>query len=97
MTEIALRRLRTHRLVGEPFAAVEEAVGWLGAVQSQDYPGASLSFVLSRLVAEYEDARTRREIIASYARLRSDPEAWADYVTELEEWDAVTGDRPSGE
>src|SRR5947209_6975133 len=34
------RRLRTHHLVGEPFASVAEAVGWFGAVQSQDYPAA---------------------------------------------------------
>src|ERR1041385_561325 len=40
MTEIAVRRLRTQRLVGEPFTTVEQAVGWLGAVQSQDYAGA---------------------------------------------------------
>ncbi|HXM54663.1 MAG TPA: winged helix DNA-binding domain-containing protein [Candidatus Dormibacteraeota bacterium] len=40
MNEIAVRRLRTQRLAGEPFATVEEVVGWLGAVQSQDYAGA---------------------------------------------------------
>ncbi|HYW23913.1 MAG TPA: winged helix DNA-binding domain-containing protein [Terriglobales bacterium] len=40
MTDIAARRLRTQRLAGERFASAEEAVGWLGAVQSQDYGGA---------------------------------------------------------
>jgi len=37
---IAARRLRTLRLVGTPLARPEDAVRWLGAVQSQDYAGA---------------------------------------------------------
>jgi hypothetical protein len=40
MNWIASRRLTTQRLVGEPLESVVDAVGWLGAVQSQDYPGA---------------------------------------------------------
>lgn len=40
MTDIAIRRLHTQRLTGERFASAVEAVGWLGAVQSQDYAGA---------------------------------------------------------
>jgi hypothetical protein len=40
VTDIAARRLRTQRLVGEPFASAVDAVRWLGAVQSQDYGGA---------------------------------------------------------
>lgn len=35
------RRLRAQRLVGRPFATAEEAVRWLGAVQAQDYAGAT--------------------------------------------------------
>src|SRR5215471_3696199 len=40
MNDVASRRLRAQRLTGEPFATAPEAVGWLGAVQSQDYAGA---------------------------------------------------------
>ncbi|HEY7201047.1 MAG TPA: winged helix DNA-binding domain-containing protein [Candidatus Dormibacteraeota bacterium] len=38
--DVAARRLRTQRLTGEPFAAAVDAVRFLVAVQSQDYPGA---------------------------------------------------------
>jgi hypothetical protein len=37
---IAHARLRNSRLAGPPLAAPEDVVGWLGAVQSQDVPGA---------------------------------------------------------
>jgi hypothetical protein len=37
---IAHARLRNSRLVGPPLATPAEVVGWLGAVQSQDVPGA---------------------------------------------------------
>jgi hypothetical protein len=37
---IAHARLRNSRLVGPPLATPEDAVGWFGAVQSQDVPGA---------------------------------------------------------
>jgi hypothetical protein len=40
VTDLAARRLRAQRLSGEPCASAHEAVGWLGAVQSQDYAGA---------------------------------------------------------
>ena len=40
MTTLAATRLRAQRLVGAPFRAPDDAVGWFGAVQSQDYPGA---------------------------------------------------------
>lgn len=38
--DIALQRLQNQRLLGDKFATPEEAVSWLGAVQSQDYHGA---------------------------------------------------------
>ena len=38
--DVAIQRLRNQRLVGRPFATPEEVVGWLGAVQAQDYAGA---------------------------------------------------------
>jgi len=38
--DLARERLRSQRLVGAPFTKPEEVVGWLGAVQAQDYAGA---------------------------------------------------------
>jgi hypothetical protein len=40
MLEIAARRLHAQRLTGEPFRSAVEAVRWLAAVQSQEYPAA---------------------------------------------------------
>src|SRR5258708_11510973 len=48
------RRLGTHRLVGEPFASPAEAVGWLGAVQSEDYPAAK--WALGQRLGDATDA-----------------------------------------
>jgi hypothetical protein len=64
----------------------------LARIATEEFPGATLSEVLARLLAEHEQARTRREIAAAYARLQDDPTSWADYVAEIEEWDAVTAD-----
>ncbi|WP_420457252.1 winged helix DNA-binding domain-containing protein [Rubrivirga sp.] len=38
---LAARRLRNQRLVGTRLLGPEAVVGWLGAVQAQDYPGAA--------------------------------------------------------
>ena len=38
--DVARARLRSQRLVGPPFATPEAVVGWLAAVQAQDYAGA---------------------------------------------------------
>jgi len=38
--DVARERLRNQRLIGAPFATPEDVVGWLGAVQAQDYAGA---------------------------------------------------------
>jgi hypothetical protein len=38
--EIAAHRLANQRLTGKKFSKPEDAIRWLGAVQSQDYPGA---------------------------------------------------------
>ena len=40
MKPLVATRLRAQRLVGTPFNTPEEAVGWFGAMQSQDYPAA---------------------------------------------------------
>lgn len=37
----AQQRLHNQHLVGEPFAQAHEAVRWFGAVQAQEYPGAT--------------------------------------------------------
>jgi hypothetical protein len=39
-TDIAGRRLEAQRLAGNPLDGPAEVVGWLGAVQAQDYPAA---------------------------------------------------------
>ena len=55
VTGIAARRLRAQRLTGEPFASPVDAVGWLAAVQSQDYAGAKWALAQrSRGVIEAE-------------------------------------------
>jgi hypothetical protein len=51
---IALRRLHGQRLIGEPFADAESAVGWLTAVQAQDYSGAK--WAIGQRVAHATDA-----------------------------------------
>lgn len=38
--DVSLNRLYRQHLVGRPLATAEEVVGWLGAVQSQDFGGA---------------------------------------------------------
>ncbi|MPZ68281.1 MAG: winged helix DNA-binding domain-containing protein [Actinobacteria bacterium] len=43
IADLATRRLHTQRLAGPRFEAPEEAVSWLGAVQSQDYGPAKWS------------------------------------------------------
>jgi hypothetical protein len=64
----------------------------LARIAAEDYRGATLSDALALLVSEHERARARQEIAAAYARLQADPQAWAGYVAELEEWDGVTAD-----
>jgi hypothetical protein len=46
MNDVATRRLRAQRLAGAPFGTAEEAVGWMGAVQSQDYAAAKWALAL---------------------------------------------------
>ena len=65
----------------------------LARVAAADYPGVPLSDVVDRLLAEHEELRLRREMTRSYARLQDDPQEWAGYLAELEEWDGVSADR----
>jgi hypothetical protein len=65
---IAHARLRNSRLVGPPLATPEEVVGWFGAVQSQDVPGAlwgiaqrmAPSPAIDELEAAMDDGRIAR-------------------------------------
>src|SRR5262245_34118219 len=39
-TDLVAHRLRSQKLIGSNLRRPEDVVSWLGAVQSQDYPGA---------------------------------------------------------
>lgn len=57
----------------------------------------TMDAALSRALDQVEDARFWQGVRADYARLQADPSEWADYVGELAEWDAATGDGLPGE
>lgn len=60
----------------------------LAQIADNEFHGASLGEAVQRLIDEHEMQAAH----AAYARLRSDPAAWAEYEAELAAWDAVTGD-----
>lgn len=64
MTElqIARRRLRNQHLLGAPFARPEEVVRWFGAVQAQEYPGATWG------IAQRADGLTQAAIDQAFAQ-----------------------------
>ena len=55
---ISLRRLAQQRLTRDPMASAEEVVGWLGAVQAQDFAGAK--WALSLRVDEATDSSVEK-------------------------------------
>ena len=59
---IVARRLRAQRLTGAGFARPEDVVGWLGAVQAQDYGPAKWS--VGARVAGATDAQVERAFAA---------------------------------
>ena len=61
---IAHARLRNSRLVGPPLGNAQEVVGWFGAVQSQDVPGA-LWGIAQRLARSGEPGPTIRTLGAA--------------------------------
>ena len=69
------RRLRTQRLTGAGFARPEDVVGWLGAVQAQDYGPAKWS--VGRRAGRATDAAVEHAFAAG-----SDP-AHARAATDL--------------
>jgi hypothetical protein len=52
----------------------------------------TMDAALSQLLEQAEDARFWAGVRADYARLRADPEQWAEYTGELAEWDATAAD-----
>ncbi|GAA2284085.1 hypothetical protein GCM10010430_81350 [Kitasatospora cystarginea] len=65
----------------------------LARLAADDLGGVTLNAALEHLLTEHRKAR----ILAAYACLEADPKAWADYGSELDEWDAVAGDGLGGE
>ncbi|MCA1616823.1 MAG: winged helix DNA-binding domain-containing protein [Acidobacteria bacterium] len=73
-TDIALRRLRAQRPVGDKFERPEDVVAWLGAVQAQDYSGAlwEVGLRLSRgTEADVERAVAGRKIVRTWPMRRT--------------------------
>lgn len=54
--------------------------------------GEPMTVVLERAVDAYSRERFFDECDRAYARLKSDPKAWAEELAERELWDAVLGD-----
>lgn len=52
----------------------------------------SLGDEIAALVSDAEERAWWDEVHAGYARLRSEPQAWADYLAEAGEWDATAAD-----
>lgn len=55
--------------------------------------GGTMATALERLL----DDHRRQRILDQYTRLQADPEAWADYMAELGEWDGLAGDGLAGD
>jgi hypothetical protein len=49
----------------------------------------SMGEIVTDLVTRYEDEQFWTSYQEGYRRLRADPDAWKDYVAELEAWDAM--------
>jgi hypothetical protein len=60
----------------------------LARIADGEFHGVSLGEALTLLIDEHEMHLAH----AAYARLRSDPAAWAEYHAELAEWDDAAGD-----
>jgi hypothetical protein len=65
----------------------------LAAVAADDYDSSTLADTLQRLLDEHEEQR----VLAAYDRLRGDPDEWASYLAEQDEWDAVADDTRSAD
>ncbi|WP_327075485.1 hypothetical protein OG196_42910 (plasmid) [Kitasatospora purpeofusca] len=65
----------------------------LARLAADDLGGVTLGTALEHLLTEHRKA----QILTAYARLQADPDAWAGYESELDEWDGVAGDGLAGE
>jgi hypothetical protein len=66
---VVRQRLVSQRLAGEPFDSVADAVGWLGAVQAQEFAEAKWSLaerVRDGTDAQVEEAFSRGEIVRTH-------------------------------
>jgi hypothetical protein len=55
--------------------------------------GITMAALLRDVCSELEARQERAAIEASYERRkREDPQGWAEYVSDLETWDSITGD-----
>lgn len=59
--------------------------------------GISAGELVGELATHAEDAALLEAATRHYEELRNDPEAWAEYRTEIAAWDATSGDGLSGE
>ena len=69
MCDLALLRLIAQRIAGPPGASATDAVGWLTALQAQDYPGAITSIALrakERTRKGVEEAMNAGTIVRSW-------------------------------
>ncbi|MFI6448900.1 hypothetical protein [Kitasatospora sp. NPDC050543] len=64
----------------------------LARLAADDLGGVTLNAAVAHLITEHRKAA----VLAAYARLQADPEAWADYENELDEWDGAAGDGLGG-
>ncbi len=60
----------------------------LASVAREHFGGVSHEAALNRLIDEHE----MRQVHSAYARLRNDPEQWADYQQELQLADSTAGE-----
>lgn len=60
----------------------------VNALAAEEFGGAAADKVIDRLLADHQKIK----ILEAYDRLAADPERWRDYLAELDEWEATTGD-----
>ena len=60
----------------------------LARVACDDLGGVTLNAALAHLLTEHR----KSAVLAAYARLAAEQTGWADYQSELAEWDVLAGD-----